>query len=206
MGWCALTKPPLPIDRSHTFHDLPRLAAVTTRIHRQRATDGARNTGHEFSAAVRMVGGKTRELRTRHTRLSVDRATLKTDGLQDAMGKYHRALKAGVSHQQIAAQTNQQQRLGNRRRGHESAQVVEIGRHIRAARSAASAPADMARHRLVQTQLAAQRHGRTAALRCEQFAHVHDNPVRSGSAPSRALDHDWKRRLMPCLQRPDWPA
>ena len=46
----------------------PRLAAVATGIHRQRAADGAGNAGQEFRLGASMIGGEARELRDSQAR------------------------------------------------------------------------------------------------------------------------------------------
>jgi hypothetical protein len=117
--------------------------------------------------------------------------------------------EAAVAHQQVAAQADEEQRLVDAGGAQEGGEVVEVGRHVGARRRAAGAPADVARHRLVEPQLAARfglRKTRCSSqiMRppCASFPGtppIDPAPMVSTTSPSRADVEDLLRHLADVL-------
>ena len=93
---------PLTINRANLNDPWPGLCPITTRIHRQRAADGTRNTGHESRIATQ-VCRKTCHLRTGDTRLGInqlahDGQRLNPQLIQCGVHKHNGAIEAPVAH------------------------------------------------------------------------------------------------------------
>jgi hypothetical protein len=77
------------------------------------------------------------------------------------------AMEAAIAHQEVRAQSDEQERLPGRQLAQELAQVVQIRRCVEALRGAARSPAHVPAHGLVLPQIAAQ------SLELERLGHVH---------------------------------
>src|SRR5882762_6095141 len=107
------------------------------------------------------------------------------------MQRNHGAAKPAVADEQIRAQTEKEQRLGLLGLLQEFRKIRKIGGNEKPFCPASGAPADVARHRLVEPQFAAN------PFQVEGFGHVHASwtatlpiepaPMVRTTSPSRAV-------------------
>ena len=165
------------IDGFHRHHVIPGLAAVATRVHRERAADGAGHAGHPFGAGGAVLGDEARQVRRRHPGAGakaelVALRGVRADAGEGVMGEDDRARKPRVAHEKVAAQADEEHRLGGIERAQELAQVGDVRGLVEHARAPAGSPAHVLRHRLVAPERSPQSHS-------PALAHVH----RLSSAP-----------------------
>jgi len=81
-------------------------------IHRQRTAHRAGNAGEKLRLGQSRIGRKARQLGRGDSSLGIQAAVgLAAQYIQRAMGEDRGALEAAVTHQQIAAKAEQQQRF-----------------------------------------------------------------------------------------------
>src|SRR5688572_14971707 len=112
------------------FEDVvPRLAAITARVHRERPADRAGYAGEPLGAAAPVLGHEARDVRRRHTRTGRNhdvrfhrcfattrgQTTCSTDENkwsvpEGAMRQHHRAVEPAVANQEVAAEAEEEDR------------------------------------------------------------------------------------------------
>src|SRR6185436_17470223 len=190
--WRADLQSSAAIDGAHAGHHIPGLCAVAPGIHGQRAADRTRNAGQELGAFEVVQGREAGHFRAGDAGLGVDLRCagpfVEEESLQRWMRKHHGAADAAVAYQQVAAEADEEYRLGIRQAAKEYAQVVEIGRQEGAVGSPTCTPAGVSAHRLVAPQFAAQR----GCPQWSLFRHIHRRQQRWRlSFPSAFISRPW---------------
>src|SRR5947207_10871391 len=135
-------------------HVPPGLAAITAGVHRQCATDGARYTCKKLRLSAIVHRGETSELRACDTGFRVDKTVGNREHSSRCMHEHHRAADASVANQQVAAESDDGQRVVLQL-SQEHCKVVAIHRGEGQVCLATAAPGGMSRQRLVAAELAA---------------------------------------------------
>src|SRR5256885_6906498 len=110
---------------------------------------------------------KTRHFGSGHPGFCVNAAVAQLRTPRSGMHQDYRPRESAVAHQQVAAKANEQRGLRRRQLAQEGSEVRQIGRHVEDSRAPARPPADMARHRLIAPEVAAQ------SMEMQEFGHVH---------------------------------
>src|SRR5712691_8030541 len=125
--------------------------------------------GKKFGPLTGMHRRKTRHFGSGHPGFCINAAIAQLRTPRSGMHQDHRPRKPAIAHQQVAAKADEQRGLRCRQLAQERREVLQIGRQVEDSRAPARPPADMARHRLIAPEVAAQ------SMEMQRFGHVHVN-------------------------------